>query len=91
MNITLSCIPETEKMVSEEAENAIECKPVVEDLDSEPTEQDLEKALGSPPPEKAPGQDGIRAEILKCCKGVAFTELYQILCLCWREAMYQKT
>ena len=53
MNITLSCIPETEKMVSEEAENAIECKPVVEDLDSEPTEQDLKKALGSLPPEKA--------------------------------------
>ena len=48
-------------------------QPVVEDLDSEPTEEDLEKALGSLPPEKAPGQDGIRAEILKCCKGVAFT------------------
>lgn len=61
------------KMMSKEAKNAIECKPVVEDLDSEPTEQDLEKALGSPPPEKAPGQDGIRVEILKCCKGVAFT------------------
>ena len=61
------------KMMSKEAKSAIECKPVVEDLDSEPTEQDLEKALGSPPPEKAPGQDGIRVEILKCCKGFAFT------------------
>ena len=50
-------------MMSKEAKNAIEYKPVVEDLDSEPTEQDLEKALGSPPPEKAPGQDGIRVEI----------------------------
>ena len=76
-------------MVSEEAKNAIEYKPVVEDLDGEPTEQDLKKALGSLPPDKA--LDGIRAEILKCCKGVAFTELYQILCLCWREGMYQKT
>ena len=80
-----------EKMMSEEAKNAIECKPVVEDLDSEPTGEDLEKALGSLPPEKAPGQDGIRAEILKCCKCVAFTELYQIVCLCWREGKYQKT
>ena len=31
------------KMVSEEAKNAIECKPVLEDLDSEPTEKDLKK------------------------------------------------
>ena len=40
-------------MVSEEAKNAIEYKPVVKDLDGEPTEQDLKKALGSLPPEKA--------------------------------------
>ena len=40
-------------MVSEEAKNAIEYKPVVEDLDGEPTEQDLKKALRSLPPEKA--------------------------------------
>lgn len=43
-------------MVSEEAKNAIECKPVVEDLDSEPTEKDLKKALVSLPPEKAPAR-----------------------------------
>ena len=35
-----------EKMVSEEAKNAIECKPVLEDLDSEPTEKDLKKGPG---------------------------------------------
>ena len=43
-------------MVSEEAKDAIECKPVVEDLDSEPTEEDLKKALVSLPPEKAPAR-----------------------------------
>ena len=41
-------------MVSEEAKKAIECKPVVEDLDSEPNEKDLKKARVSLPPEKAP-------------------------------------
>ena len=35
-----------EKMVSEEAKNAIECNPVLEDLDSEPTEEDLKKSPG---------------------------------------------
>lgn len=56
MNITLSRIPGTEKMVSEEAKDAIECKPVVENLDSEPTEEDLKKALVSLLPGKAPAR-----------------------------------
>ena len=43
-------------MVSEEAKDAIECKPVVEDLDSEPTEEDLKKPLVSLPPGKAPAR-----------------------------------
>ena len=50
-----------------------------------------EKGPGFTSTWESAGQDSIRAEILKCCKGVAFNKLYQILCLCWREGKYQKT
>ena len=67
-------------MVSEEALKAIECLPVLEELDSEPLE--LKEALGSLTPGKAPSQDIIPSEILKCYKGDAFTELYSPLGFC---------
>ena len=57
--------------------NAIECLPVLEELDCEPLE--LKEALGSLAPGKAPGQDIIPSKILKCYKGDAFTELYSSL------------
>ena len=37
------------------------------------------------PTGKAPGKDGIPAEVWKCCKGSLITALHEILCLCWRE------
>ena len=63
--------------MSEEALKAIECLPVMEELNCEPL--DLKQALGSLAPGKAPSQDIIPSEILKCCKGDAFTELYSPL------------
>ena len=51
-------------MVSEEALDAIECLPVLEELNCEPLE--LKEALGSLAPGKAPSQDIIPSEILKC-------------------------
>ncbi|XP_063596220.1 uncharacterized protein LOC134773073 [Penaeus indicus] len=67
-----------ENIVTEDALNAIKCLPMLEELDAEPTLDEL--ATG-----KAPGKDGIPAEVLKCCKGSLITELHEILCLCWRE------
>ena len=64
-------------MVSEEALKAIECLPVMEELNCEPLE--LKEALGSLAPGNAPSQDIIPSEILKCYKGDAFTELYSPL------------
>ena len=64
-------------MVPEEALKAIECLPVLEELDCEPLE--LKEALSSLAPGKAPGQDIIPSKILKCYKGDAFTKLYSSL------------
>ncbi|XP_050707118.1 uncharacterized protein LOC126992423 [Eriocheir sinensis] len=74
-----------ENTVTEDALNAIECLPVLEELDREPTLAELNEALDSLAHGKAPGKDGISAEVLKCCKGTIITELHEILCLCWKE------
>ena len=68
-----------ENVVTEDALNAIECLPELEELD------ELSEALGSLASGKAPGKDGIPAEVLKCCKEPLITELHEILCLCWSE------
>ncbi|ROT60751.1 hypothetical protein C7M84_021675 [Penaeus vannamei] len=74
-----------ENAVTEDALDAIECLPELEELDSEPTIEELSKALDSLSAGKAPGNDGIPAEVLKCCKETLINELHEILCLCWRE------
>ena len=63
-----------ENMASEEALNAIECLPVLEELDCEPLKR--KEALGSLAPWKVHSRGIIKSEILKCYKGDAFTELY---------------
>ena len=74
-----------ENVVTEDALNAIECRPELEELDREPTIDKLNEALDSLASGKAPGKDGIPAEVLKCCKETLITELHEILCLCWSE------
>ena len=34
---------------------------------------------------KAPGNDGIPVEVIKCAKGTLLKELHEIVCQCWRE------
>ena len=74
-----------ETQVTEEAMAAVETLPTLHELDSEPTEQELHRALDALSAGKAPGQDSIPAEVLKCCKGPFLGELHRILCMCWRE------
>ena len=74
-----------ENVVTEDALNAIECRPELEELDREPTIDDLSEALDSLASGKAPGKDSIPAEVLKCCKETLITELHENLCLCWSE------
>ena len=74
-----------ENVVIEDALNAIECLPELEELDRELTIDELSEALDSLASGKAPGKDGIPVEVLKCCKETLITGLHEILCLCWSE------
>ena len=74
-----------ENIVTEDALNEIESLPVLEMVDEEPTLGELSEALDSLATGKAPGKDGIPAEVLKCCKESLITELHEILCLCWKN------
>ena len=71
-----------ENVVTEDALNAIECRPELEELDREPPIDELSEALDSLASGKEPGKYGIPAEVLKCCKETLITELHEILCLC---------
>ena len=53
-----------ENVVTKEALNNIECLPVLEELDSEPTLEEIKAALESFASHKAPEKDNIPAEML---------------------------
>ena len=54
-------------------------------LISEPTLEETNQALDQVSSGKAPGNDGIPVEVIKCAKGTLLKELHEILCQCWRE------
>ena len=76
-----------ESVVTEAALNSIPSLPVMEELDTPPTEEDeeLSKAIDSLARGKAPGGDGIPAEVLQCAKSTLLHHLYELLCQCWEE------
>ena len=55
-----------ENSVTQEVLGSIEDLPVLEELDSEPTPQELSKAIDALASGKAPGEDGIPPEVIKC-------------------------
>jgi len=57
-----------EDVITEEALNAIKCLPMLEELDSDPTLEELNPGLDSLASGKAPGKESIPAEVLKCYK-----------------------
>lgn len=59
--------------------------PALTELDNDISKQELKEALNHLPPNKSPGQDAIPAEVLKCCGGALFEQLYELLCSCWDE------
>ena len=75
----------TENKVTEAALNAIPQITVLEELDVEPTLDELEKTFSCPTSGKAPGSDGISPKIIKCGKPVLFKHLHKLLKLCWSE------
>jgi hypothetical protein len=74
-----------ENNVTNNALNAIENLPCLTKLDEKPTETELKLALEKLTTGKAPGKDGIPAEVIKCGGSVLFTHLYDLLCQCWDE------
>ena len=69
-------------VVTNAALNALRDLPMMEELDNEPTIEDLSKAIDSLSCGKAPGCDSIPPEVIKCAKPAL---LHQVLCLCWNE------
>ena len=74
-----------ETVVTNAALNAIRDLPMMEELDNEPTIEDLSKAIDSLSCGKAPGCDSIPPEVIKCAKPALLQHLHQLLCLCWNE------
>ena len=62
---------------------AMESLSIMDELDSKPTLEDINQALDQVSSGKAPGNDGIPVEVIKCAKGTLLKELHEILC--WRE------
>ena len=76
----------TENKVSQFALDSIERLPVLVELDSPPTVEELLKAIDTLSAGKAPGSDGIPPEVIKAGKGSTLIgHLHSLLTLCWTE------
>ena len=74
-----------ENTVTLSALGAIKCMPIMEELDAEPTMDELSKAIDSLATGKAPGSDSIRPDLIRHCKTSLLHPLHEVLCQCWRE------
>ena len=74
-----------ENTVFPAALDVIECLPTMDELDSEPSVEELSKPIDSLASVKAPGNDGIRPELIKYCKTTILLPLHEVLCQCWQE------
>ena len=57
--------------------------PTFYELDAIPTKEELSEAIREISSSKAPGLDGIPAEIFKCGGSKLLDTLHQLLCKCW--------
>ena len=74
-----------ENIVSPSALDAVECLPTMEEPGTEPTLEELSKAIDSLASSKAPGGDRIPPDLLKLCKTTLLHSLHVLLCQCWQE------
>ena len=74
-----------ENAITDKALDTIESLPVMTELDTEPTEDDLSKAIDSLKNGKAPGKDDIPPEVTKHGKPALLHHLHVLLLLCWKE------
>jgi len=65
--------------------DTIEQLPTMDELDAEPTTEELSKAIDSLASGKAPGSDGIPPDLIKHCKTTQLLPLHEVLGQCWQE------
>ncbi|XP_052712455.1 uncharacterized protein LOC128186658 [Crassostrea angulata] len=71
--------------VTVSALDAIECLPTMDELDVEPTLEELSKAIDNLTSGKAPGNDRIPPDLLKQCKSSLLSPLHKVLGECWED------
>ena len=71
--------------MSDSALDAIDNLPIMENLDNEPTVEELSKAIDKLSAGKAPGPDGIPPDLIKEFKSSLLNPPHKVLCLCWKE------
>ena len=57
----------------------------MDELDNEPTVEELSKTIDSLASGKAPGNDAIPPEVTKDGRRALLMHLHEFLCLCWKE------
>ena len=72
-----------ENIMSPLALDAVECLLTMEELDTDPTLEELSKAIDSLASGKA--SDGIPPGLIKHCKTALLHSLHVLLCQCWQE------
>ena len=65
--------------------DTIEQLPTMDELDAEPTTEELSNAIDSLSSGKAPDSDGIPSDLIKHCKTTQLLPLHEVLCQCWQE------
>ena len=58
---------------------------IIVELDPEPAESEIEKAINGLANDKAPGNNVISPEVITLGIPVLLPHLYELLSLCWRE------
>lgn len=71
--------------MSSSALDAIESLLATDELDVQPTTEELSKAVDSLASDEALGSDGISPEFIKQCKPTLLPPLHYVLCRCWEE------
>ena len=73
----------TKHVVDPEAQNSVECLPVMHDLNNEPNICELEAVIAEMATGKAPEVNGIPPAVLKSLKWSSLRDLHNILIQCW--------
>ena len=74
-----------ENTVTPSALGAIKCMPIMEELNAEPTTDELSKVIDCLAAGKATGSKNIPPYLIKHCKTTLLHPLHKVLCQCWRE------